>query len=150
MNAETNTASSWWTEAGFILKSAPPAYADQPESSDLAQAGYVKFGDLGNRETNEPALLHVEIYWNKDHFLVEIWNETYQLSHFFVSDKSSAAFFATWYPDIVRAIALDNQSRQLSVIAKTLIAFVRHGHGPETISEYGGVSLDERRAHEES
>jgi hypothetical protein len=152
MNTETNTASSWWTQEGFILKSAPQAYVDKPESSDpdndLAQVGYEKFGALGNLEANEPALLHVEIYRHKDHFLVEIWNETYQLSQFFVSDKASAAFFATWYPDIVRAIALDNQSRHLSVIAKTLVAFVRHGHGLETISEYGGMSLDERRSHE--
>ena len=154
MNIKMNTephSSSWWTLEGFIrIKSAPQSYLDIPQDSDpektLAQAGYEKYALCGNTETSN--LLCVEIYRHKDHYLVEIWNDSSRLSHFFVSHEQSDAFFATWYPDFVRTIALDNQSRQLSVIAKTLIAFVRHGHGRETISEYGAMDLDNRLHHE--
>jgi hypothetical protein len=51
-------------------------------------------------------LLCVKIYGHQDHYLVEIWNDSHPLSQFFVSHEESDAFFATWYPDFIRTVAL--------------------------------------------
>jgi hypothetical protein len=37
------------------------------------------------------------------------------------------------------------QAEALSTLTKSIIAFTRHGHGEDTIDEYGGWSEDDRR-----
>jgi hypothetical protein len=52
-------------------------------------------------------------------------------------------FFATWYLEFLRTGAQLSQNDHLKTIAKAFVAFVRHGHGTETIDEHGEFTLDD-------
>ena len=56
-----------------------------------------------------------------------------------------AGFFLTEVPRLASVWAQAETARQLQTIAKTLIAFVRHGHGEDTIDADGSWSTDDRR-----
>ena len=65
------------------------------------------------------------------------------VSLFFVAAEDQPEFFSTWYIGFIRDAAVTNHQCHLETIAKTLTAFVRHGHGEETIDEFGESSLDD-------
>jgi hypothetical protein len=66
------------------------------------------------------------------------------LSEFFVAERDRNAFFATWYVEFMRSMAQVVQSESIATIARTLVAFVRHGHGTDTVDEDGEDSYDDR------
>jgi hypothetical protein len=54
------------------------------------------------------------------------------------------------YLRLVQAWAAAEQAKIFSRLSKSIIAFIRHGHGEETIDEYGERSEDDhRRWHEQ-
>jgi hypothetical protein len=55
-----------------------------------------------------------------------------------------SAFFVAWYLKAVRDAATARQSRAISKLADTFVAFVRHGHGRGTINAGGSWSLDDQ------
>lgn len=59
----------------------------------------------------------------------------------------------TWsldgYLKLVRVSAQAEQAEALSRLTKSIIAFIRHGHGEYTIDESGGWSKDDERRREE-
>jgi hypothetical protein len=65
--------------------------------------------------------------------------------HLFVRPEYVTGFFFTEAPKLISAWAQAETARQLQKIAKTLIAFVRHGHGEDTIDESGDYSEDDQR-----
>jgi hypothetical protein len=149
-DAKTRTTSppTWWTPQGFVIQDAPAAYLATQEQPDgdwrkiLASAGYARLTSIANEEFD---LLKIYVYSHSatGHLFVEIWNEYECLSHFFVTQQFENVFFATWYLEFVRTIAQIEQAKQIKAIAKSLTAFVRYGHGVDTIDEYGEQSYDD-------
>jgi hypothetical protein len=147
MNDEIKDLKTWWKAGDFLLAPAPCAYSSLPAGnipnwpSALKNAGYTNFAHYGDEF--DPLSVKVWRYQPENHLLVEIWNESNGLSLFFVAAPDSDMFFATWYVSFVRDATVARQRDVFDRIAKILIAFVRHGHGPDTIDEYGDESLDE-------
>jgi hypothetical protein len=53
------------------------------------------------------------------------------------------------YIKLVQASAQADQAAALSQLSKSIIAFIRHGHGEDTIDEYGDWSEDDSRRRDE-
>jgi hypothetical protein len=142
MNETQSTLGTWWTVEGFSKAAKPEVFSTLPKTGVvdeiLKAAGY----KCGLRYGGEFDALQLEIYRHKieRHLLVYINNEDGGLAFFFVSLDDTAAFFATWYPQFLTNASLVAQRDKLERIATTLTAFVRHGHGLETIEEYGDRS----------
>lgn len=62
---------------------------------------------------------------------------------YFVADEHAAAFLAERWPAILGVIAARQQSDALCTIARSIVAFVRHGHGTDTIDDEGRGSYDD-------
>jgi hypothetical protein len=106
----------------------------------LEDAGYERL--LASFRSDE---LEIAIYAHtiESHSLVEICDVAGSLSEFFVAEQDDNAFFASWYMEFLRSVAWSEQAKSLAKIARTLVAFVRHGHGKETIDEDGMLSHEE-------
>jgi hypothetical protein len=106
--------------------------------------GYEKSGQIG-----EPYDLVEAGIWRQEedgHLLVElnIGADDYS-NRFFVRPEHVVHFFLTEAPKLAGAWAQVETAYQLQKITKTLGAFVRHGHGVDTIDEDGDRSLDDER-----
>ena len=144
---------TWWTPQGFILlQDAPPAFqtaqgapAGSYWDKALADAGYTDAGcaPLTASENNFSCGPKIKIYNHgaEDHLYVEVCGEYRSLSNFLVAEQHQDVFFATWYVEFARSVAQIEQAQQIAAIAKTLVAFVRHG--VDTIDEYGTTSYDD-------
>ena len=135
-----NNKSTWWTPQGFTTGEPPAAYAELRGSRrEPKEVGY----ELIIQPRDEFSDLQVMIYTHKDHLHVQVWNHDCALSEFFVARSDEDLFFATWYVEFRRSAAQVNQAECLERIARTLTAFVRHGHGEDTIDEFGEESRDD-------
>jgi hypothetical protein len=150
----TTTLATWWTPQGFVFQDPPPAFLATCEpGSDwgkwLKDAGYESIASCG--EEKECPQLEVRVYRHRKeaHLFVDVWNWNGGLGDFFVTEQFKTVFFATWYVEFVRGIAQIEQAEQIMAIAKSLVAFVRHGHGRSTIDEFGLESYDEAERREE-
>ena len=141
----------YWTPSGFTSGAEPPAYTavtsgDETDwAKSLTENGYEKWEEIGE----EFDLVQVEIWRHKEdgHLLVEQYVSycgTYEM--FLVASEHVTEFFFIEIPRLMNSWAQAKIARQQQKIAKTLIAFVRHGHGQETIDEYGEQSLDDYEA----
>jgi hypothetical protein len=154
-NETTNRlATSWWTPQGFVRREMPPAFRaflengnDDDWERGLADAGHEKRHLFSNGKF--PGLeIRIYRHWlgMESHLYVAVGDTNdgssgYRcLSEFFVSERDVNAFFASWYVAFVRSAAQSEQAESIARIAKTLVAFVRHGHGTDTIDEYGEES----------
>lgn len=149
----TTTLATWWTPQGFIFQDPPPAYiAAWGNGTDWAEclkgAGYEAIASYGQGDAPD---LEVRVYWHNTeaHLFVDVWNWDCGLSDFFVAEQFRNAFFASWYVEFLRSAAQIQQAVHVAMIAKSLLAFVRHGHGTRTIDEYGDESYEERVRREE-
>jgi hypothetical protein len=146
MNEQSSKTETWWTPDGWHQDAAPASYSATEKETDyekaLTLAGYQRWAQYGT----EFDQLQISLYRGDRHWLVDISNETGGLGIFFVAQAYESAFFATWYAQFLQDAALVNGYDPLCRIAKTLTAFVRHGHGAETIDEFGHMDKDDKRA----
>jgi hypothetical protein len=81
------------------------------------------------------------------HYMVQVGDWSMILAQFFVEAAHADMFFASWW---MEAVARSNAGRMAEMSARmaaAVVAFVRHGHGEDTIDEYGGTTLDDARRH---
>jgi hypothetical protein len=149
------TPATWWTTTGWRKKAEPKVYANMSleGNSDweklLKKTGYRLRTHCGGR-IYDPFSIKIYEYRNSAdkvrHLLVVIYNEDGRLlSLFFVDHEDQMIFFADWYSSFVKEIAVLQQAEMLQRIAKTLVAFVRHGHGCGTIDENAQRSFDNQQ-----
>jgi hypothetical protein len=145
---------SWWTPTGWLWAPRPPEYEKAMEddvemrdwAGDLRHAGYnCQFS--ANEPDDGTSVYHVTTWINPGvpetgpHLFVEIWDCDGTPAIMFVSQQNIAPFFFDKLPELIR----NQRDINAPSVAKALVAFVRHGHGPLTISEYGDENKDERQ-----
>jgi hypothetical protein len=141
----TTDNATWWTPTGWSRSPEPEAYANMTGTGDwedlLKAAGYKYHANYGG----EFSEISVQIYYHAswDHLLVDLSNQNGGLASFFVASEHIGAFFATWYVQFLRDAAAPAILKSLEQIAETLTAFVRYGHGEDTIDEYGEMDYDD-------
>jgi hypothetical protein len=146
---ESDKQATWWRAGRFVRAEEPEAFTRSWTSKinnwekSLEDVGYMRIHSYGG----ESELLSIKVWWHRqqEHYLLDVSYNSDGISVFFVSAEDQPEFFATWYVGFIRDATVTNQGRHLETIAKTLTAFVRHGHGEETIDEYGESSLDDDR-----
>ena len=155
---QNEPAPPWWTASGWQKKAAPEVYRDMFLKAEtdweklLQETGYKSRAYYGGKF--DP--LQIKVYECRTeehpypvlHLFVEIWDESegQNVSLFFVEAEDEKIFFATWYPNFLKEAAALQQAIALERIAKTLTAFVRHGHGDDTIDEFGHQSYDDHQS----
>jgi hypothetical protein len=128
----------------------PPAYTalwlDEMErdwEKLLAKHGYRLNGSIGEEEFS---LVKVTIWEHQDghvladHHVGGSWSIV-----FFVRAEGVGAWSLDGYLKLVQAYVQVEQADALSRLSKSVIAFIRHGHGEDTIDEYGEWSEDDHR-----
>jgi hypothetical protein len=61
---------------------------------------------------------------------------------FFVAAEHHIEFYTSLLPELVRSYGIDQGSMMLR---RAFLAFVRHGHGEDVISEDGDITKDRQR-----
>jgi hypothetical protein len=138
---------SWWTPNGWVRSPPPPPFLASIELEDaqvwdevLAKNGYNKLHQFGDSALE--TVIDVTVWRHADeHLIVAVSDCDRMLAEFFVSDVHSTQFIVERLPILLSGYGLIET--ELSTIRKTLIAFVRHGHGVRTIDRYGEESLEE-------
>jgi hypothetical protein len=119
---------SWWTPSGWKRAPEPTPYNKRVGYTDLELSA------------ESSSAVEYNIYQNDDgHLYVTMQGNGEPLATFFVSAEDAAAFWVDKYPAMINASA--GFERRL---LKTLVAFVRHGHGGTTINGDGTESLDDQ------
>jgi hypothetical protein len=148
MDDQEPEKATWWTPEKYLQAPKPPAFARLDESDEsgdwdkiLKAGGY----DMETFYGGEFDPLQVRVHRHRDdrHLLVELWDVNVSLSTFFVSPEHRDAFFAMFYPQFLQAAALSMQADCLGQITKIFRAYVRHGHGPDTIDRNGSWDADD-------
>lgn len=154
MTVTQSKTASCWSPTGWGWEVRPPAYDKAIESeetnrdwsADLRAAGY-NCDISANEPDDGMSTYHITVWRHpgdrdsRPHLFVEIWDMDGSPAHMFVAEQNIAPFFFDKLPELIR-----NQ-REINApnVAKSLVAFVRHGHGPLTISEHGDENRDERQ-----
>jgi hypothetical protein len=144
---ENTTNVEYWTPQGLTSGEPPPTWtavcATKKTDSDLNENGYGKLVEIGK----DYDLIHIWVWEHADgHLWINTGSEGYH-QHLFVKPEHASAFLFNEVPKLTSIWVQAETASQLQKIAKTLIAFVRHGHGEETISEDGDYSLDDSQSH---
>ncbi len=146
--SEDQRVVSWWTPEGWITALEPLAYTKAITSEKvmsnwygvLTQEGFVQLEGYGDKNDRH----QISVWKSGDGELyVTLSGITESFASFFVGAVYRDAFYADRYPKLVLAAAAAMQADALKVIAKTLLAFVRHGQGRTTIDEFGWRSADD-------
>lgn len=136
---------TWWTPEGFS-QSSPPAEYTNMEDGDwnelLKKAGYEEVAEYGE-DIASAGKITVYCQESDSHLLVTTETVLGWPSQFFVANQNRNSFFATWYPDYIAKVALVNKLDEFGNLAHALIAWIRHGHGIETIDEHGEYNFEE-------
>ena len=119
----------------------PPAYTalwnDETErdwDKLLAKHGYERKGTIGG----EFSLIDVTIWQHRDgHVLVDHHVAAGWSIVLFIRPDDVGAWSLDGYLKLAPAYAQAEQAAALSRLSKSIIAFIRHGHGEETIDEFG-------------
>jgi hypothetical protein len=140
----------YWTPAGIVMDEPPPAYAalwnDETETDWeklLDKHGYEPKGRIGQ----EFSLINVIIWRQQEDELLMVEHDIaggYPDITFFIRADDVGAWSLDGYIKLVQASAQADQAAALSRLSKSIIAFIRHGHGEDTIDEYGDWSLDDQ------
>jgi hypothetical protein len=147
MEKDSKTTATWWTLDGFVLRPEPEAFNSMPDgdwNKVLAKAGYKLSAVCGGSMDD----INIIVYDHSsgEHSFVEFASVESVSAHFFVRAELMSAFYVSWYLKAVRDAAIARQSREISRLADTFVAFVRHGHGRHTIDVHGYHSLDDEEA----
>jgi hypothetical protein len=112
----------------------------------MEAAGYWRLAKLGNASDYETEF-EILIFTHHEgrHLFVELWSGDYQACEFFVGMENRAPFMVEALPKLMHPLLSAEFAREMRAIRKTLVAFVRHGQGTDTISEEGDWTLDEER-----
>ena len=100
----------------------------------LAKHGYERKGTIGG----EFSLIDVTIWQHRDgHVLVDHHVAAGWSIVLFIRADDVGAWSLDGYQKLAPAYAQAEQAAALSRLSKSIIAFIRHGHGEETIDEFG-------------
>lgn len=148
---------SWWTPHGWRQASEPERWRRLQQVTDwavaMAAAGYRRAHDFNGDELRNA--VNVTVWRSDAEAYVELWDISEELTSFFVEKQHLPAFMVDKLPQMIGAFAAVDTAANLAQLSKAIVAFIRHGHGKQTISEDGYRSLDdtrreaERRADEE-
>lgn len=105
----------------------------------FTKAGYEKCGPEWESELNWTMWKHRA----DRHLHVALWDSSNQLTAFFVAANDVPDFFVEKYPAMVAAVRNVDQIHFMEQIARIFLAFVRHGHGRDTICSLGWNTLDD-------
>lgn len=132
---------SWWSASGWRRDAPPGVYiAAWTASLDPAMsitgamkaAGYTAI----RLARDEFEAQQIDLNTHRDgHMQMEIWLADCCLQEFFVAAEDVAAFLVEKLPNLLQGMRALNREDIDSRMLKTLIAFVRHGHGEETIGQ---------------
>ena len=158
MNTEPQNEPSvaWWSPSGWLQKPAPEMYREAIALSEKNSGDWLKaLHDAGYSEylsySGDEFPLSIEVYQSASpppeyHLFVQTFDgDGQQMNSFFIAGEDVESFSSDWYRSFLRDAAVLRQAAALEQIAKTLAAFVRHGHGIETISESGQLTSEELR-----
>jgi hypothetical protein len=139
---------AWWTSGGWERAPAPAQFqAADMEVGDfdraLEAADYHLMVQLGG----SLELYELKVWRSRtdQHCYVDLWDVEGEWSSFFVSSGHADAFIIDKLPMIMQALAAVQISDELRKIRRTLVAYVRHGQGTDTIDEYGEDTEDDTR-----
>lgn len=134
---------SWWSPAGWT-RQAPPEPFVKASVADLPsvweEEGYSRVLMMDDDES----WLNYSLWRNKDgHLHIQVWTGETCVEEFFVRGPDVAAFCVEKLPSMLNgAAALSGIERDRRLL-KTLIAFVRFGHGEDTIDDMGHNDRDD-------
>jgi hypothetical protein len=140
----------WWTPAGWEHDPAPDEFLPTLAADDIAPAlegaGYIEIARIGNAGDFETSY-EVSVYFNRHdkHLYVDVSGDLAMWCEFFVQDLHRAAFFVDKLPALIGTIGNLESSRELRLIRRALISFIRHGEGESTIDADGLWTFDEQR-----
>lgn len=146
MYKNPQTAATWWTLEGFTLGLEPEAFHSILEIPDtdwdkvIAQAGYSRIDSCGD----ESISIKIEIYEHVEHDHYYVQYSSYTIgADFFVKAELYDAFIFRWYLKTLQEIAAAEQSKAITTLTSVIIAFVRQGHGRETVNANGDQTQDD-------
>jgi hypothetical protein len=139
----TDDKVSWWSSTGW-LRGVRPQELVRVETQDDISAAMENEGYQLFRATEEDAALNYEL-WKHDsgHLVVEIWMQSSRLELFCVASPNVAAFLTDKLPAMLQGSAAREGIERDRRALKTLIAFVRYGHGMTTVDRSGERDPDD-------
>lgn len=150
--ASETEAASWWTPHGWRRLPEPERWrkVKQVDTTNTAWAdamtaiGYRRAHDFNEDEVKNA--INVTVWRSDAEAYVELWDISEELTHFFVEEQHLPAFMVDKLPQMIGAFAAVDTAANLAQLNKAIVAFIRHGHGKQTITEDGFRSLDDRAA----
>lgn len=148
--APANVRATWWRLTGWEKGPEPAPYAAEwlamaSYEEEMPKRGYENLVCHEDQPHASDVQVAVWQHQDDDHLFVMLSNGYQGYSSFFVTGRDADAFMATAYLDLLRAGYAEQQARALQDMRRMFLAFVRHGHGENTIDSYGSETRDERR-----
>jgi hypothetical protein len=137
---------SWWSPLGWKRQAPPPSYVEVFDSEELLTEARGKAGyeEVGPRVEDDGTQLEYKLFKHTDgHLVVELYDGGSCIAEFFVADEDVAPFFVEKYPSLIAATVSAEKISNERALLKTLIAFVRHGHGKNTIDQFATEDSDD-------
>jgi hypothetical protein len=149
LSTEAPKLYAWWTPGGWENLPAPEPFPI-PEQVTIgwdeafSAAGYstvIQAGDTSDYNTSTEVKVSVQ---TDGHLHIAMWAVDTFLAEFFVAEAHRVSFIVDRLPTLLRDFAHHEAAIEMRRITKAILAFIRHGHGEDTIDEDGEFSRDDR------